>query len=140
MDDSNPALGSAPRSGGATGFRPAAEGQCLRCSFCGLAEGQVARLFEGRAGYICNECVEVCVQLLADYRELGCRPPVIKVPWYRRLFGGEGAKAGQCSFCGAAQSDGEWLLASAQTQICEKCITECLKACEATEADWAFGQ
>jgi len=134
MNDSNPAFNPALHAERAPGFQPQSPSQVLRCSFCGLGEGEVARLFEGRSGYICNECVEVCVLLLADYSELGCKPPTIKVPWYKRLFGGEGAKAGSCSFCGAAQSDGEWLLASSQTQICEKCI----RACEAIKSGLAF--
>jgi ATP-dependent protease Clp ATPase subunit len=116
------------------------ENHVLRCSFCGLGEGEVARLFEGRAGYICNECVEVCVQVLADYRELGCKPPAIKVPWYKRLFGGEGIKTGHCSFCGAAQGGEEWLLASAETQICERCVRECLKVCEVSRPNLAFSE
>jgi len=135
MDHSSPAFSSTLRSGSALGFQPPTESQVLRCSFCGLGEGEVARLFEGRAGYICNECVEVCVLLLADYRELGCKPPLIKVPWYKRLFGGEGGRIGSCSFCGSTQGEGEWLLASPQTQICEKCI----RACEAIKSGLAFG-
>lgn len=126
MNERNPAFGSAPLSEGTHGFQSPSESPVLYCSFCGLGEGEVARLFEGRAGYICNECVEVCVQLLADYHALGLKPPMLKLPWYKRLLGGEEAKASNCSFCGAAQGEGERLLASSQTQICEKCI----KACE----------
>jgi hypothetical protein len=139
MNDTPLSLNLAPRAGATAGFQPPLQSQVLRCSFCGLGEGEVARLFEGRAGYICNECVEVCVQVLADYRELGCKPPVIKVPWYKRLFGGEGGKAGHCSFCGAAQNEQEWLLASAETQICEKCVRECVKVCEVHQSNLAFG-
>jgi hypothetical protein len=135
MNNSTPALGTVSRSGAAARMQPSLETQVLHCSFCGLGEGEVERLFEGRAGYICNECVEVCVQLLDDYRALGCKPPSLKVPWYKRWFGSESAKMTHCSFCGAAQSDGEWLLASLQTQICEKCI----KACEAIKSGMVFG-
>lgn len=134
MNESNPAFGPAPGFAGAPEYEPQAEAPVLRCSFCQLGEGEVARLFEGRAGYICNECVEVCVQLLNDYHELGSKPPALKVPWYRRLFG-DGARAGHCSFCGAAQGEGERLLASAETQICEKCI----RACEVIKSGLVFG-
>lgn len=126
----NSSLDSVPSSGRSTSFHPPLGDRILRCSFCGLGEGEVARLFEGRAAYICNECVEVCVQVLADYRELGCKPPLIKVPWYKRLFGQDGAKNSQCSFCGAARGLEEWLLAGDGTQICEKCIRVCVKVCE----------
>ncbi len=35
-----------------------------RCSFCGKPTGQVKRLFSGHESYICNECVELCNDLL----------------------------------------------------------------------------
>ncbi len=35
-----------------------------RCSFCGKGAGQVKRLFSGHQAYVCNECVELCSDLL----------------------------------------------------------------------------
>ena len=35
-----------------------------RCSFCGKPAGQVKRLFSGHESFICNECVELCNDLL----------------------------------------------------------------------------
>ena len=37
-----------------------------RCSFCGKTEEQVRRLIEGPNAYICNECVELCFDLIDD--------------------------------------------------------------------------
>lgn len=37
-----------------------------RCSFCGKAEDQVKRLIEGPSAYICNECIELCVDLIQE--------------------------------------------------------------------------
>ncbi len=37
-----------------------------RCSFCGKTEDQVKRLIEGPSAYICNECVDLCVDLIQD--------------------------------------------------------------------------
>lgn len=34
------------------------------CSFCGKAPGQVRRLFSGHNSYICDECVELCHDLI----------------------------------------------------------------------------
>jgi hypothetical protein len=101
----------------------------LRCSFCGLGEGRVAHLFEGRSGYICNDCVRVCAQLLADYREAGFRPSLVKAPWYRRWLGDERALAA-CNFCGALCGVGGRLLAGPDSQICEQCV----RTCEAIDA------
>lgn len=128
------ANGFSARVGEDTEFQ--AQSSVLRCSFCGLGEGEVARLFEGRNNhYICSECVDVSVQLLADYQDLGWKPPLLRVPWYRRILRGEGGRNGHCSFCGSAQVAGERLLASLEVQICEKCI----RACEAIKTGAGFG-
>ena len=41
-----------------------------RCSFCGKTEEQVRRLIEGPNAYICNECVELCFDLIDEDFEL----------------------------------------------------------------------
>ena len=38
----------------------------FRCSFCGKSEDQVKKLIEGPGVYICNECVELCLELFED--------------------------------------------------------------------------
>ena len=35
-----------------------------RCSFCGKPEGKAAKLIAGREAFICDECVELCAQML----------------------------------------------------------------------------
>ncbi len=42
------------------------ENRVCRCSFCGKTEEQVNRLIEGPSAYICNECIELCVDLIQD--------------------------------------------------------------------------
>ena len=42
------------------------EKHVCRCSFCGKPEDQVKRLIEGPSAYICNECIELCVELIHD--------------------------------------------------------------------------
>lgn len=37
-----------------------------RCSFCGKTEDQVERLIEGSSAFICNDCVELCVEILGN--------------------------------------------------------------------------
>ncbi|MGH9854819.1 MAG: ClpX C4-type zinc finger protein [Blastocatellia bacterium] len=99
----------------------------LRCSFCGLGEGEVARLFEGHSGYICDECVDVCVQLLHDYREMGIRPPKLDQPWYKKLLGDDGSRVGQCGFNIHDRNNpqGARLFAGISAQICDKCVRAC---------------
>lgn len=36
------------------------------CSFCGKSEDQVKRIIEGANAYICNECVELCIELFGE--------------------------------------------------------------------------
>ncbi len=38
----------------------------LRCSFCGKTQDQVRKLIAGPDGYICDECVEICSEMIAD--------------------------------------------------------------------------
>jgi ATP-dependent Clp protease ATP-binding subunit ClpX len=40
----------------------------LTCSFCGKHQRQVDKLIGGPGVYICNECVELCVQIIAKER------------------------------------------------------------------------
>lgn len=37
----------------------------IRCSFCGKSEGSVKRLLAGPGVYICNECVDLCCEVLS---------------------------------------------------------------------------
>jgi len=38
----------------------------LRCSFCGKPQSQVRRLVAGPGVYICDECVEMCMDIVTD--------------------------------------------------------------------------
>lgn len=41
----------------------------VRCSFCGKHQEQVARIIAGPGAYICNECVQLCLNILDDMTE-----------------------------------------------------------------------
>jgi len=41
-----------------------------RCSFCGKTAGQVKRLFSGHESFICDECVELCHDLIQTAPDL----------------------------------------------------------------------
>jgi len=38
----------------------------VRCSFCGKSKDAVEKLISGPSVYICNECVDLCQQILAE--------------------------------------------------------------------------
>lgn len=42
----------------------------IRCSFCGRAQYEVKRLIVGKSGYICNDCVDRCNQIIIDDKPL----------------------------------------------------------------------
>lgn len=41
----------------------------LRCSFCGKSQKEVLKLIAGNSAYICNECVELCNEILEEEYE-----------------------------------------------------------------------
>ncbi len=50
-------------------------GELLKCSFCGKSQKQVKKLIAGPAVYICDECIELCNEIieeeLAESSDLG---------------------------------------------------------------------
>lgn len=38
----------------------------LRCSFCGKSQNEVKKLVAGRGVYICDECIDVCINIVSD--------------------------------------------------------------------------
>lgn len=40
--------------------------EILHCSFCGKSQDEVKKLVAGRGVYICDECIEVCINIVAD--------------------------------------------------------------------------
>ena len=41
----------------------------LRCSFCGKSQREVRKLIAGPTVYICDECIELCNEIIADEAE-----------------------------------------------------------------------
>ncbi|MFD0888020.1 ClpX C4-type zinc finger protein, partial [Streptosporangium algeriense] len=50
--------------------------QEIHCSFCAKPKTEVEKVIAGPGVYICNECVDLCVTILAETRALtaGRRP------------------------------------------------------------------
>ena len=40
--------------------------ELLKCSFCGKSQNEVKKLIAGRGVYICDECIEVCTNIVSD--------------------------------------------------------------------------
>ena len=43
--------------------------ELLKCSFCGKSQKQVRKLIGGSGAYICDECIELCNEIIEE--ELG---------------------------------------------------------------------
>lgn len=43
--------------------------ELLKCSFCGKSQKQVFQLISGPNAYICDECVELCSEIVSERRE-----------------------------------------------------------------------
>ena len=41
----------------------------LRCSFCGKSKESVKKFISGPNVYICNECISLCNEILAEEEE-----------------------------------------------------------------------
>ncbi len=40
--------------------------EILHCSFCGKSQNEVKKLIAGRGVYICDECIEVCINIVSE--------------------------------------------------------------------------
>src|ERR1041384_4913994 len=49
------------------------EGEILRCSFCNKDQNDVRKLIAGPTVFICDECVEVCNDIIADDNKFEAR-------------------------------------------------------------------
>ena len=45
-------------------------GDVLRCSFCNKSQRDVKKLIAGPTVYICDECVDICLDIIAEDRVL----------------------------------------------------------------------
>ena len=43
----------------------------LRCSFCGKSEREVEKLIAGPTVYICDKCIELCNNIIAEENRKG---------------------------------------------------------------------
>ena len=41
-------------------------GDLLKCSFCGKSQKQVKKLIAGPGVYICDVCVDLCAEIIAE--------------------------------------------------------------------------
>lgn len=52
----------------------------LKCSFCGKTQDQVRRLIAGPGVYICDECIELCSEIISDEFEEDVQIDMTSIP------------------------------------------------------------
>ncbi len=87
--------------------------QYLHCSFCGKKQEEVSKFIAGPNNYICNECVALCSQAIAEGAAVG----------NIALF--EVETNTSCSFCGKQLSEVEKIVGFAENRICNECVDIC---------------
>jgi hypothetical protein len=92
----------------------------LRCSFCEKAQADVRKLIAGPAVFICDECVDVCADIIANDPRLE-RQPVSGEQPPPRSPGPAPKNAVQCSLCGNAVAHNEVLPIESRGVLCGEC-------------------
>jgi ATP-dependent Clp protease ATP-binding subunit ClpX len=61
-------------------------GDLLKCSFCAKSQKQVRKLVAGHGVYICDECIELCNEMLAEEFSVASEPAGFELPKPREIF------------------------------------------------------
>jgi hypothetical protein len=93
-----------------------------RCSFCNKSQDDVQKLIAGPSVYICDECVEVCEDIIAREREQSTvnvtdeqttnETPLKSVPVV------------QCPLCRMPMSVGDGVMVGNRGMLCPACVGE----------------
>jgi len=60
--------------------RSSTNGSSLRCSFCSKSQSEVRKLIAGPNVYICDECIEICTDIIDEERDLEERDGQFELP------------------------------------------------------------
>jgi hypothetical protein len=73
----------------------------LRCSFCNKTQRDVRKLIAGPSVHICDECVDICLDIVPEHRETASEPPPEPTvpPGHVRYFNAPVHFATVCSLC-----------------------------------------
>ncbi|WP_062069134.1 ATP-dependent Clp protease ATP-binding subunit ClpX [Demequina sediminicola] len=66
--------------------RPADSGDLLKCSFCGKTQKQVRKLIAGPGVYICDECIELCNEIIEEEFAEAVEAELTELPKPRVIF------------------------------------------------------
>jgi len=84
------------------------------CSFCGKKQQEAKKLIAGPAVFICDECVQDCLNALADDKPAGRITKVLTK-----------TSEAPCSFCGLKRMDVDGMVGVPRARICNQCVKIC---------------
>ena len=61
-------------------------GDLLKCSFCGKSQKQVKKLIAGPGVYICDECIDLCNEIIEEELSEGTEVGLDELPKPREIF------------------------------------------------------
>ncbi len=61
-------------------------GDLLKCSFCGKSQKQVKKLIAGPGVYICDECIDLCNEIIEEELNEGAEVSLEELPKPREIF------------------------------------------------------
>ena len=61
-------------------------GDLLKCSFCGKSQKQVKKLIAGPGVYICDECIDLCNEIIEEELTEGAEVGLDELPKPREIF------------------------------------------------------
>ncbi|KAJ6644963.1 ATP-dependent Clp protease ATP-binding subunit ClpX [Pseudolycoriella hygida] len=62
------------------------EKQDLNCSFCGKNQHEVVKLIAGPTVFICNECIELCVDIIREETKVALKYVTSSIPTPQKIF------------------------------------------------------
>lgn len=94
----------------------------LRCSFCSKSQHQVRKLIAGPTVFICNECIEVCNDIMADEARFKATAAVKAASGLADVP--DGGQEMLCALCGMPTIPDDRLLIPNRGVLCFQCIGE----------------
>jgi len=61
-------------------------GDLLKCSFCGKSQKQVKKLIAGPGVYICDECIDLCNEIIEEELNEGSEVGLTELPKPREIY------------------------------------------------------
>ena len=61
-------------------------GDLLKCSFCGKSQKQVKKLIAGPGVYICDECIDLCNEIIEEELSEGAEVSLDELPKPKEIF------------------------------------------------------